>query len=61
MSLYDREYMRDGRTEFVPTRRPEWSSEYRRVRSPRPGRGEQVGFVLAAVGVIALLLGIAFL
>jgi hypothetical protein len=61
MSLYDREYMRDDKTERSETRRPGVVAEYRKSISNRLGRGEQVGFVIAAAGVIALLLGIAFL
>ena len=61
MSLYDREYMRDGKTEVTRTRRPGAVADYRKSTSGRLGRGEQVGFVIAAAGVVALLLGIAFL
>ena len=53
--------MRDDRTEGSRTRRPGVVAEYRKSNSNRLGRGEQVGFVIAAAGVIALLLGIAFL
>jgi hypothetical protein len=61
MSLYDREYMRDDKNEGSQTRRPGVVAEYRKTTSNRLGRGEQVGFVIAATGVILLLLGIAFL
>ena len=61
MSLYDREYMREGRTEVAHTRKPGANLEYRRTTSNKLGRGEQVGFALAAAGVIGLLLAIALL
>lgn len=60
MSLYDREYMRDGKTEVSQTRRPGAVADYRKTTSGRLGRGEQVGFVIAAAAVIGLLVVIAF-
>ena len=62
MSLYDRDYMRDGRTGIGGTDRNPGNLRRTAVSaSNRLGRGEQVGFVIAAVGVIALLIGLVIL
>ncbi len=62
MSLYDREYMRDGKVRTIRSERmPGRVVRTRASTSNRIGRGEQVGFVIAVVAVIALLVGIAIL
>lgn len=62
MSLYDRDYMREGRPGSVGTERtPGNPRRVSRSASKQLGRGEQVGFVIATAAVIALLLGFALL
>ena len=62
MSLYDRDYMREGRPGTVGSERnPGNLRRVSRAASKQLGHGEQIGFVIAAAAVIGLLLGIALL
>lgn len=58
MSLYDREYMRAAGSEIIQTRRPGVTAECRRPATAPLRRGEQVGLLLAAFGVVALVLAV---
>ena len=60
MSVYDREYMREGKGgEIQSSRRPRLTSKTNDSDSNRLTRAEQVGMVIAALAVIGLLLGVA--
>lgn len=60
MSLYDRDYMKSGRTDTRgSTRRPGFIPVLRRSPSHRLNRLQAVGFVMGATAIIMLVLGMA--
>ena len=59
MSLYDRDYMREGKSGAIQTdRRPGTTARTDESDSNQLTRAEQVGLVIAVLAVVGMLVGV---